>query len=163
MTIETGPLKLIPGHNCEKFALIGSQVIPGAATEKSDTDVAVLAVEFADHLHSVLMDEMSGENSGSNEGTPDGMESYKVEMYDSGHVWNYLVFTDMNYFYSFINATTIARHFGVTDKPTRVALFQMICDGDRGSWMPFEHIEIHRMPVAATEWQEPKAEEGAPF
>lgn len=143
--MNTGPLTLIPGDNCAAFAFIGSQVIPGAATEKSDTDIAVLLVEGDDGsaLHSEIMMDLGGENGGSAGASCDGMESYKVEMFETGHVWNYLIFTDINYFNAFVDATTIAKRFGVVDKPFRVELFQLICDGARYNGGHFEHIKIH--------------------
>lgn len=153
--MNTGPLKLIPGENCDKFAFIGSQVIPGAATEKSDHDVAVLLIEGADpsEIDSEIMIELGGEISGSAGESNDGMESYKVEMFECGTVWNYLVFTDADYFWKFIDATTVAKRFGVVDKPFRVELFQMICDGYRYRDGHFEHIEVHTAPK----------DDGAPF
>lgn len=143
--VNTGPLELKPGVNCDKFAFIGSQVIPGAAGPGSDIDVAVLLIEGADpaELDSVIMMELNGENGGSAGASNDGMESYKVED-DKFQVWNYLVFTDPNYFWSFINATTICRRFGVVDKPLRVELFQLLCDGARYKDGHFEHVEIHQ-------------------
>lgn len=152
--VNTGPLVLTPGVNCEAFALIGSQVIPGAATPGSDHDVAILLIDGADpsEINSVIMMDLCGENGGSNGSSEDGMESYKVEMHDFT-VWNYLVFTDKEYFRKFVDATTIAKRFGVVDKPFRVELFQMLCDGVRYEGGYFEHVTVHEAPK----------DEGVPF
>ena len=152
--MNTGPLTLIPGDNCAAFAFIGSQVIPGAATEKSDTDIAILLVEGADTgeifdqiTKSANLDDpdndceiSDGEGYGGSDG--DGMTSCKVWRGDK--VWNYLVFTDEDYFNKFVDCTTLAIRFGIVDKPFRVELFQLMCDGYRKSDSHFNHVEIHR-------------------
>jgi len=149
---DTGPLILEPGKNCEAFAMIGSQVIPGAATETSDTDIAILlgapfdtgamfdaiykAAAIGQHPENdVCISEGEGYDS-------DGMTSCKIWRGD--RVWNYLVFTDADYFQKFVDATTIAKRFGVVDKPLRVELFQFLCDGFRHKDAHFEHVEVIR-------------------
>jgi len=164
--METGPYKLVPGENCDKFAFIGSQVIPGAATEVSDIDIAVLLIEGSDQNETFggimeaaacHLDEgndcciSDGEGYTSIDG--DGMTSCKIWRGDK--VWNYLVFTDADYFWKFVDATTIARRFGVVDKPFRVELFAMLCDGYRHRDGHFEHIEVHQETI--------KPEDGSPF
>jgi len=150
--MNTGPLTLIPGDNCEAFAFIGSQVIPGASTETSDTDIAILLVEGADR------DEMFDQivtaaeahkegndcliSDGDEYGDGDGMTSCKI--WRGGKIWNYLVFTDADYFQKFVDCTTLAIRFGIVDKPLRVELFQMICDGHRKKSSHFDHVTVHR-------------------
>lgn len=151
---DTGPLILEPGKNCEAFAMIGSQVIPGAATETSDTDIAILLAEGADpddmfdaivkaaavHLDAgndcVISDGEGYEDHG------DGMTSCKIWRDDK--VWNYLVFTDADYFNKFVDATSVAIWFGLVDKAHRVELFQLLCDGYRNKQGTIPHVEIHK-------------------
>lgn len=149
---DTGPLILEPGKNCEAFAMIGSQVIPGAATETSDTDIAILLVEGADRedMFDAIVTAAKAHEPGNDcaisesdeYGDGDGMTSCKIWRGDK--VWNYLVFTDADYFQKFVDATTIAIRFGVVDKPFRVELFQMICDGSRRKSSYFNHVEVIR-------------------
>lgn len=166
MTIETGPFQLVAGENCEKFALIGSQVIPGAATETSDIDIAVLLVEGADpyETFSAIMGAAAAHLDSGNDCCISGGEGYTTtdvdgmtscKIWRGDKIWNYLVFTDAEYFWKFIDATTIAKRFGVVDKPFRVELFALLCDGYRmlGGKSHFEHIEVHTAPK----------DEGAPF
>lgn len=152
--VNTGPLELKPGVNCEAFALIGSQVIPGAATETSDHDVAILLIEgvdrddmFEEIVQAAAINLDPGNDCIISDGEGyeehgDGMTSCKVWRGET--IWNYLVFTDADYFDKFVDATTIARRFGVVDKPFRVELFQLLCDGYRKKESHFDHIEIHR-------------------
>lgn len=151
--VNTGPLELKPGVNCECFAMIGSQVIPGAAHEKSDTDVAILLIEGADRddMFDAIVQAAACHqpghdcliSDGEDYGDGDLMTSCKIYR-EGGMTWNYLVFEDADYFNKFVDATTIARRFGVVDKPVRVELFQMLCDGYRKKDGYFDHIEIHR-------------------
>lgn len=155
--MNTGPLTLIPGDNCGAFAFIGSQVIPGAATEASDTDIAILLVEGADRedmfdqivtaarAHLPGNDCLISDGEGYGGGDGDGMTSCKI--FQDGKVWNYLVFTDEDYFQKFVDCTTLAIRFGIVDKPFRVELFQMMCDGYRKRDGHFDHVEIHRPSV----------------
>lgn len=162
--VNTGPLILEPGVNCEAFAMIGSQVIPGAAHEGSDHDIAILLVEGADRedMFDLIVTASEAHKEGNDclisdsegyECDGDGMTSCKI--YRGETVWNYLVFTSEEYFYKFVDATTVARQFGITDKPTRVELFRMICDGYRskGELRKLQHITIHEAPK----------DEGVPF
>ena len=164
--IYTGPLELKPGVNCDKFAFIGSQVIPGAATETSDTDIAVLLVEGSDpnEIFTEIMkaarlgldsgnDCMISDGEGYTSIDGDGMTSCKIWRGDE--IWNYLVFTDDDYFWKFIDATTIAKRFGIVGKPLRVKLFALLCDGYRHRDGHFEHVEVHQETI--------KPEDGAPF
>lgn len=163
-SVKTGPITLEPGVNCEMFAMIGSQVIPGAAREGSDIDVAVYVNDGQyGVLSDAIMIELDGEANGSAGASDDGMESLKVQD-ESGKTWNYLLFTDRSYFLRFVDATTICRHFGVIDKGMRVELFGLLTDGIRkpsgGKWSDSGHIDyvkIHRPadletpPLAASE------------
>lgn len=150
-SVKTGPITLEPGVNCEMFAMIGSQVIPGAAHEGSDIDVAVLVTnEQYGVLIDAIMIELDGESNGSAGESEDGMESFKVRD-ENGVLWNYLLFTDRSYFLRFVDATTICRQFGVIDKGMRVAIFAMLTDGIRnhsgGHWsdgIGLDYVKIYR-------------------
>ncbi|QMP23988.1 aminoglycoside nucleotidyltransferase [Pseudomonas phage DDSR119] len=145
--VNTGPLGLVPGVNCHSFAFIGSQVV-GGATETSDIDIAVRIIEggdpaelFNELLHCGASEVVISDGEGGYEVNDDGMTSCKAWVGDT--VWNYLIFTDVEYFDRFVDATTIAKRFGVVDKPLRVELFRLLCDGRRINGGYFEHIKIH--------------------
>lgn len=150
-SVKTGPITLEPGVNCEMFAMIGSQVIPGAAHEGSDIDVAVYVSDDQYQVFvGVIMGDLAGESNGSAGESEDGMESFKVRD-EEGKVWNYLLFTDRSYFLRFVDATTICRQFGVIDKGMRIAIFAMLTDGIRnsggGHWSGgagLDYVKIHR-------------------
>lgn len=150
-SVETGPITLEPGVNCEQFAMIGSQVIPGAAHEGSDIDIAVFVEgKQGQALFDAIMIDLDGEANGSAGESEDGMESFKVRD-ENGKTWNYLLFTDREYFLRFVDATTICRQFGVIDKGMRVAVFALLTDGirkvDGGYWSgdsDLDYVKIYR-------------------
>lgn len=140
--MNTGVL-VLPGEYCQMFAFIGSQVIPGAAHEGSDTDIAMYCKPEQLAAVESFLDGLDAERGGSQDygGTDgDGMTSFKVEA--AGMVWNYLVFDDLDYFWRFVDATSIVRHFKVTDKKERVAIFDLLTDGIRSDG-PIKQIEVH--------------------
>lgn len=140
----TGPLTLKPGLNCHLFAFIGSRVIPHAASKESDLDIAVYCKPAQANAFDMEMKSRKADRGGGNEygGTDgDGMTSYKL-VGDHGLVFNYLMFEDVDYFWRFVDATTICRHLGVTDKPTRVEIFRLLTDGIRDCEI-LDPVEVH--------------------
>ena len=95
----------------------GSRVI-GGASESSDYDVCALA-------RRVFLDVIPFDPDDTSDYAGTGFVSYKFLVGE--RLINLLVFFDKDFFFSYKSATRLARLLRVTDKATRVALFQAIC------------------------------------
>lgn len=150
----TGPLKLVPGENCDAWAFVGSRVInPKGHRLGTDHDVLILASgdKFDELVGFIVNDLDNVEMSGSGDsGGLEGFESMKVED-DQGRTYNYLVYQDRENFEVFIKLTEAIINLGITDKLVYGPLFTAVIDR--------KNFGNYRLPVNPPTSEIP----GAPF
>lgn len=115
-------LPKIPRNLYERVEMVGSQVVPGAATETSDTDWLVLTYDRG-ALLSYLQEKGYENRSG---------DCYPMKDFVSLRkgMANILVVWEESYFNRFMDACVLAKRLKLVDKEHRVILHKYILYGN---------------------------------